>query len=196
MRIGFAGAQCSGKTTQATLLSERDGFIAVPSASRLAANMGVPVNREGTLSTQLVIIGKIESQQYEYKQSHLVWERTHVDALAYSQTCDLWGIEEHYLICHRALAKAQIVNYFDIVFYFPAYELSTFKGETVDGVRDVEPAYRQRVATIIKNELDMIGKPYFVVPEGDPELVYNYICKRLFPSDFFEPRIFGEVEYV
>jgi adenylate kinase family enzyme len=54
MKVGFAGAQCTGKSTQATLLSERDGFVAVPSASRLAANMGVPVNREGNLSTQFV----------------------------------------------------------------------------------------------------------------------------------------------
>jgi len=185
MKVGFCGSQCTGKTTQAEQLGIALGFIVVPSASRLAARMGVPVNREGNLSSQAVIIGKIEGQKYYYAQKErseygktldLVWERTHVDALAYSQTSDLWDVQEHYLICHRALAEDMMNNYFDMVFYFPAYDLSEFLGEVDDGIRDVDPMYRAKVDAIILAELESLCRqPYITVPNGPPEEVHQFI---------------------
>ena len=179
MRIGFTGSQCSGKSTQAKFLEDRDGFIAVPSASNIAAKNGVIVNREGDLSTQFVIIGKIEEQKYLYHQEDLVWERTHIDALAYSQTCNLWGLDEAYLTIHRALAINQMKHYFDIVFYFPAYPLDNFLGELNNGVRDIDPEYRNRIDTIIKTELDLAYIDYYSVPEGNVKYVHDFIKKTI-----------------
>jgi len=191
MKVGFCGSQCTGKSTQAQLLGEKLGFTVVPSASRLAANVGVPVNREGTLSSQFVIIGKIECQKYYYEQVEttsfgkrldLVWERTHVDSLAYSQTSQLWGVDDHYLICHRALAEDQMKNYFDMIFYFPAYDIDEFLGEIDDGIRDIDPDYRNRVDSIIRSELDNMRCSYIVVPNACPEDVHAFIKTEIIHS--------------
>jgi hypothetical protein len=179
MKIGFCGTQCSGKTTQAGLL-ESKGYILVPSASRIAAEHGVPVNRQGTLSTQFVTSGITEMQKYDYAhEDKVVWQRTHVDHMAYGMTSDLSDLYDELTDCVWHLAWDMLVNYLDVVFYFPAYPIEMFQGEREDGVRDTNPRYRLLIDSHIRNILDGIGAEYYTIPQGDITEVHGFIMSSI-----------------
>jgi hypothetical protein len=180
MKIGFVGTQCSGKSTQAKLL-ETKGYEIVPSASSLVAKAGVPVNREGTLSTQFMIAGMVEMQMVLHNTPtvNYVWERTHVDHLAYGRTANLWGMNKAYEYCVVKLVHNMMANYFDIVLYFPGYDLEHFQGEKDNGIRDANPEYRSLIDDHILAILNSIEVEYFTVPQGDLVEVNNFIMNSI-----------------
>lgn len=175
MRVAFCGAQCTGKSTQAKLLGDK-GYTVVPSASRIVANLGLEVNRDGTLSSQMIISGIAEYQLEEYKgYENVVWERTHFDICGYSKTCNLGAAKWDYINCSLELARKQAKGYFNLIFYFPAYPLGNFSGEINDGIRDVDPEYREVVSGNIKEALLDCEAQFIVVPEGSESSVAEFI---------------------
>jgi predicted ATPase len=179
-RIAFTGAQASGKSTQARLLASK-GYKLVPSASRIASQSGVQVNRKGTMSTQIIVAGLMELQTYTRadESDNIVWERTHVDALAYGRTSNLQGLWPEYEACIKLLAQNMMLNYFDIVFHFPAYPMEHFEGDLEDGTRDTNPGYRSLIGQHIIDILEDIGVNYYTVPMGDIIEVQNFIMSSI-----------------
>lgn len=179
MRVGFSGCQCSGKTTQARLLAEKNKFTLVQSPARAVAELGVPVNRQGSLSSQIMISGQMEKELFITRHiENVVFERTHVDILAYAAECSLCGLNQQYFDVAYCLAE-KMLNDLDIVFFFPAYDISNFIGEKADGIRDIDPSYRKSIAERVKVMLKDLRPDYKTVPEGTTDYVHEWIYGQI-----------------
>lgn len=181
MRISFTGAQSTGKSTHASMLS---GYTLVPSASRFVAKEGMPVNRAGTLSSQITIAGKMEIDMHRMKDvPNTVWERSHIDIYAYGTAANLSPARDECLAVIKALALKQMHTYFDMVFYFPAYDIDNFVGAE-DGIRDCDVDYRDYIDDIILNTLKELKVDYITVPCGTIKDVHRYIEDKITMQDF------------
>jgi AAA domain len=163
MKIAFTGAQCTGKSTQVRLLKD---YHIVESASRFVAKEGMPVNRQGDLSSQIVITGRMELDLHRTKEiENVVWERTHIDSYAYASVCKIGPAKDSYLDMVEQLARKQFEEYFQLVFFFPAYDLCEFVN-VEDGTRDCEETYRTYIGNNIQDMLDFFQVPYLTIPRG------------------------------
>lgn len=163
MKIAFTGAQCTGKSTQIRLLKD---YHVVESASRFVAKEGIPVNREGTLASQVVITGRQELDMHRtIDLPNVAWERTHIDSYAYATVSKLGPAKNSYLDVLEQLARKQFENYFELVFFFPSYDLTKFL-DVEDGTRDCEETYREYINDAIIDMLEWLQIPFKVVPEG------------------------------
>lgn len=176
MKIGMCGAQATGKTTHAEMLR---GYTLVPSPARHVVKEGFPVNRSGTLSSQIVIAGKMElDMKRNEKVIDLVYERTHVDCYAYTTNAAVEPVKNEMLAVIKELARKQIKDYFDLVFYFPAYDINNFVAPD-DGVRDCDEDYRQYIDGVIKDLLSDINADYITVPCGSIKSVHEFIEEHI-----------------
>jgi AAA domain len=169
--IGFTGTQCTGKSEQANLLAHIEGFEIIRSPGRqLRYDQHINVNKEGTLSSQVMITGKMEElthRELSRKNAHentpysrtfkTVFERTHVDIRAYTLTSDLTEEESFNMSeTNRQLAINQFDNLFDLVFYFEPAPVEWYQYPD-DGVRDTNITYRLKVDELIRAELFETG---------------------------------------
>ena len=151
MRIGFTGAQGTGKTTLLRAIEKADlGFTVVPSTAREAIKAGFSLNRDADPLSQLVTtVSRVALEDNLYRiTGKTLSDRTPLDSLAYTlyQLTFVWEKREsdYYWNISQGLVLEHMHKY-DHIFYFPPY----FAPKN-DGVRDDDVLYQKTIDGIIQ----------------------------------------------
>jgi len=180
MRVGFTGAQGTGKTTLLRRIENSDlGFTVVPSTAREAVKAGFKVNREADRLSQLVTtVSRVALEDNLYRTTRrTVGDRTPLDSLAYTayQANFVWDATESpfYWDISAGLVQEHMFKY-DHIFYFPPYF-----APKKDGVRDGDAAYQKVIDGIIKAFLDSYQLSYHTVPNANTEERFAFLTKAV-----------------
>jgi len=172
MKIGFIGAQGTGKTSLAEELMTREyfnDFVFSPSSSRrLSSRLGI--SQSATPFAQLAItVARVgdEDQNSAGGRFHTLSDRTPLDSLAYTrfQYDYVWDqADPEAQICMEVSETliARVMRDYDVVVYFPNYGWP----EVDDGVRPQGKEYQEEVAKFCQVYMAQFGiKPYIVANE-------------------------------
>lgn len=169
MRIGFAGAQGTGKTTLAKAYCHLfPDVVMVESTARRIKSAGYGINRDADpLSQLLTTISRANAENAASACfKHTLSDRTLVDSLAYTayQISYVWKddfpekkarayYDESFQFVHQHMQK------YDKVFYFPPYW-----GPIADGDRDPDTDYQESIDYIVKALLVKTNTQFVTVP--------------------------------
>jgi nicotinamide riboside kinase len=184
MRIGFAGAQGTGKTSLARYMVENmpefKDFVFVPSSVRRLGRT-VKINKAADPLDQLIsTVSRVADEERASQGGRIstISDRTVLDSLAYTlyQQNYVWGGKTDVLDVTEGLTQ-RIMRDYDVVVYFPVYW-----PPEADGIRLTDPAYQGQIAAYISRLLNKYNIPY-VIAENAPverraQNLSNYI-KRL-----------------
>jgi nicotinamide riboside kinase len=147
MRIGLAGTMSVGKTTLARALGETDRFkdhVVQTERSKYLSNLGIPLNTDSTLNGQFVFLAE---RATELLQPNIITDRTIWDVCAFTFSAKSidWFAKHSFVE-----AAMRLRNQYDVVFY-----VSPEGVEIEDnGVRTVDPEYRNKIDWVIKESLE------------------------------------------
>lgn len=169
MKVGFTGAQGTGKTTIAKALCEATGWEFVKSSSAEAVEAGYKINRDADPISQLVTTVSRISNEYAAEKSHrnVVLDRTLIDSLAYTgyQFDKVWDWDQKtgfYYLNSYNLVEKQMREY-DHVFYCPIYWQPELRD---DGLRDDDAKYQEHIDYYIRWYLSTMEVPHTEMPSG------------------------------
>jgi ABC-type oligopeptide transport system ATPase subunit len=168
MLIGFVGSHGTGKTTTAKVVAALMDGKALLSSSREVNASGLPINKEATRLTQLMITVARSNQAHTYSQRQglFVADRTPFDSIAYTQyqMDNIWdrdpALDKIYWDYSMELAMNSLSRY-EKIFYFPP--LPNLED---DGTRLAEKEYQAIIDDRIKSLLYRIGAGEIEIPEG------------------------------
>lgn len=170
MRIGFTGAQGTGKTTLLRAVQNSGmNFKVVPSTAREALKAGFKVNRDAdTLSQLVTTVSRVALEDSLYRQHNkTLSDRTPLDSLAYTfyQMSKVWTEEPnmYYWNISAGLVVEHMYKY-DYVFYFPPYW-----APKEDGVRDGDVQYQTDIDQIILDLMKDFEIDHYIMPKGSTE---------------------------
>lgn len=182
MRVGFTGAQGTGKTTLLRAVEKSDlGFTIVPSTARTAADAGFLVNRDADPMSQLVTtVGRVATEDRLFRQTgHTISDRTPLDSLAYTlyQGANVWGnlpeVNEYYMDISVSLVLEHMYKY-DYIIYFPP-----LWAPKADGLRDTDIEYQRQIDALIRSLLEMHDIPFWTVPRGNTSERLNWLRRTI-----------------
>ena len=168
-KIGFVGAQGSGKTTRAYELATalkkagKDVYI----LSEVARSCPFELNEKATEETQLWIFGKQLTREQSSKGQILISDRTLMDSFCYGiRACprlfkELEGFVREYLTTY------------DYIFYLKPNNDYLID----DGVRSTNAEFRDEIDNIITGYLEKFSVPY--VEEEDVERMARWVLGGL-----------------
>lgn len=183
MKIGFCGAQGTGKTSLATALVKDQWFIDrdwtfVPSTSKIAVADGYSVNREADPESQLVTTcSRIVAEYHaDTGTNSLVTDRTVLDSLAYTtyQFNEVWTPAQrsafYYKVCY-GLVEKHMAEY-DKLFYFPIHWPLTVGS---NDLRDADKEYQAAIDHNIMTYIDVMDLEVEIVPKCSVGARVDYI---------------------
>lgn len=181
MRIGFTGAQGTGKTTVLKKIQKANtGLTVVPSTARAAAAAGYAVNRDADPTSQLITtIGRIATEDRLHRETGAtVSDRTPLDSLAYTtyQINHEWSRREkndYYWEVSRDIVFEHMLKY-DVLFYFPVFWAP--KG---DGLRDTDVKYQETIDGYIQTYLKVLNVDYFIMPDASANERLNFFAQKI-----------------
>ncbi len=185
MKIGFCGAQGTGKTSVAQEIGKLEDWFFVPSAVSDVAKAGFYINQEAGPLDQLVVTTARIAQEFLYDQReypNIVLDRTVLDSLAYTG----YQLEKHWKFMSPTqvelywktsfhLVRKQMQEY-DKIFYFPIYWAPEPRE---DGLRVVSEKYQKDVDTYIAYLLDAMSVPHYTMLGGTVEDRANFVMDML-----------------
>jgi hypothetical protein len=172
MFIGFTGSHGTGKTTTAEALEKISGWSFMGSTARTAAATGLPVNKDATELSQLLVTVSRANQVLSYDVSRtIVTDRTPLDSYAYTtyQAENMWTKDDSdlsmfwYLEQSKTLVRHSMQRY-EKVFYFPV-----LWGPEDDGLRIQDVSYQRSIDERIRLLLQDMDIEYVKMPDGTPE---------------------------
>jgi len=182
MRVGFTGAQGTGKTTLMRAVEKSDlGFTVVPSTARAAAEAGFLVNRDADPMSQLVTtVGRVATEERLFRQNgHTISDRTPLDSLAYTlyQGANVWDnlpeANSYYMQISVDLVMEHMYKYDHIIYFPPLWS------PKADGLRDTDIEYQRQIDALIRGLLDMHNIAFRTVPRGSTEVRLEWLTKLL-----------------
>lgn len=188
MKVGFCGAQGTGKTSVAEILIKDKQMLDanwkfVPSTARVAMAEGYKLNRAADeLGQLLTTCSRIVAEfNIEDEVTSVFSDRTPLDSLAYTayQFSHAWAKEgqasnKFYWDISNGLVKKHMAEY-DKLFYFPV-----LWPPVADGDRDPDISYQQQIDHYIVSFLEVFGLKYHVVGVGTPEERAEFIKSHIF----------------
>lgn len=152
MKIAVVGSQNTGKTTYINDFLKKWTMYTRPTRSYrdLIKEKNLPRNEEGTEESQTLILNALVDQAIEYsKKDNVILDRCVLDALAYSTWLCLNGkVTEKFLDQQRIIVR-ETLKLYDILFFIPLTKSA--KVEIVDdGIRSINPVYREEIDNIFK----------------------------------------------
>lgn len=164
MKIGFVGAQSTGKTETVKAMKQLEffkDFTVLESPARRLAEKGLLVDGKTTPKQQLDMTAEKCAMDLETAGTDCISDRTPLDFIAH--TCTLFednretypwkGVLEDnsYWPKTNSLVTEALKTY-DYIFYFPIYW-----NVVPDGVRSVDENYRRRVDEMMKIQAVLFG---------------------------------------
>lgn len=149
MKIGFTGAQSTGKTTLLNALKSEKFFKEFDfceGVTRWVNKLGININENGDDLTQEIILMKHVYNLYTH--DNMIADRTIIDVLVYSIWMHDNGkiSEDTYLEVVKVFEKA--IKEYDYIFFIePEFEI------TDDGVRSSDKKFQDEINEIFKNVL-------------------------------------------
>lgn len=182
MRVGFSGAQGTGKTTLAKAMLKDpffDGWAYVPSAARTAVEQGFKVNREADPLSQLLTTCARVTSEYKVSQQvvNTVSDRTPLDSLAYTfyQYDNVWHDFDSTFYWDTSCDLVEMaMKEYDRVFYFPPYW-----EPKEDGVRSGDRQYQMDIDKLVKRILQRLDIYCLTMPEGTNQDRIRFIQKYI-----------------
>jgi hypothetical protein len=178
MKIAVVGTQCIGKSTFIKDFLKKWSMYSTPEKSYRDAikEKNISINRLGNEESQQVILDFLVDQAMSCSKSeNVIFDRCVLDNLAYSSWLNLNGkVSDKFLDQSRILVR-ETLKMFDVLFFLPITKVSPVQ-IVEDGVRDVDPVYREEIDNIFK----VFVKSYQqgdgrVFPKGDsPPIIEVY----------------------
>jgi dephospho-CoA kinase len=183
MKIGITGAHSTGKTTLLNALRSEPAFESYAicdEVTRQVLALGVPINENGNDITQRLIMNQhiVNLALHE----NMLTDRTALDGLVYTE----WllnnnKIEEKTFHYAQKVYNAIWLNY-DVIFYTPI-EFNVVG----DGVRSVDPKFRNDIGSLFEKHLENNPHPNIVTISGS---VYKRLEQVFYTlEDFNERRV-------
>jgi len=162
MKIGLAGTMSVGKTTLVKTLAELEQFKEYHVAterSKYLRDLGIPLNTESTINGQFVFLAERAS---ELLHENILTDRTIWDVCAFtlgSKSID-WFVKRDFVE-----AAMNMREQYDIVFYVSP------EGVPIEdnGVRTIDPDYRDKIDWTIKEALEEYKPKKLVYIKGTTE---------------------------
>jgi len=178
VRIGFTGAQGTGKTSLLKRIDKADmGYTTVPSTARLAHAAGYKLNREADPISQLITtVSRVSIEDKIYRATRqIISDRTPIDSLAYTsyQMLRHWKMDEEEMEFYWGVSEELVFEHmlkYDYVFYFPIY----FPPKN-DGVRDGDADYQKDIDVLIKMFLKKSNTPFATIPKGTTDERFSFL---------------------
>lgn len=152
MKIAVVGTQCIGKSTFIKDFLNKWSMYKTPDESYrdLIKKQNLTINKEGSEESQQQILDFLVDQATRYsKEDNIIFDRCVLDNLAYSSWLHLNDkVSEKFLDTSRIIIRESL-KLFDIIFLLPLTKTSPVK-LVADGVRDVDPVYREEIDNIFK----------------------------------------------
>lgn len=149
MKLGITGLHGTGKTTLLNALREVNafrGYAFCDEVTRWVKSLGFDINEAGGDQTQMLIVMK---HIYNLtRNDYMITDRTMLDCLVYSRFLrEIDQISQETLDNVRDIYE-KTINKFDRIFLLKA----EFNMED-DGVRSVNPVFRDRISEIFDEEI-------------------------------------------
>lgn len=179
MRVGFTGAQGTGKTTLLRAVEKSDlDFTIVPSTARAAAEAGFLVNRDADPMSQLVTtVGRVATEDRLFRvQGRSLSDRTPLDSLAYTlyQGANVWDKSEvngYYMQISIDLVMEHMYKYDHIIYFPPLWSPRS------DGLRDTDVGYQKSIDSLIYGLLEMHEIPFETMIAGNTSQRMKHLRK-------------------
>lgn len=178
MKIAVVGTQCIGKSTFIEDFLKKWNTYSKPEKSYrdIIKEKNIPINRTGNEESQKIILDFLVDQALSCSKSdNVIFDRCILDNLAYSSWLHLNGLVSEKFLDETRILVRETLKMFDIIFFLPITKMSPVK-IVEDGVRDVDPVYREEIDNIFK----AFVKSYHqgdgrIFPKGDsPPIIEIY----------------------
>lgn len=160
MKIAISGTQCIGKSTFIKDFINKWPMyrVAGSDCSSLIKEKNLKHSQESTEETQEIILNHLVDQALSCSKSdHVVFDRCVLDNLAYTTWLNLKGkISDKYLQRVVPIVR-ETIKVYDIIFVAPITSISPID-ITANGVRDVDPIFREEIDNILKAFIDSYHK--------------------------------------
>ena len=172
MKIGLTGTMSVGKTTLVNALKQLDQFKDYETAterSKYLRDLGVALNTDSTLKGQLVFAAE---RSIELMQPNIITDRTVYDVSAFTLSAKSIGWTEKRYFTELLM---QLRNEYDVIIYVSP------EGVDIEdnGVRTVDPVYREKIDFTIKNMLSEFPPKKLIKIHGSTEERINTIISLL-----------------
>jgi GTPase SAR1 family protein len=173
MRIGLCGTVSVGKTTLALELAKLDQFkdyYVATERSKYLKDLGIPLNTDSTVRGQFVFMAERAS---ELLQENLITDRTIYDVCAFTLSSKTIEWQTKRKIVEAAVS---LIEYYDYVVYVSP------KGIDIEdnGVRIVDPIYRDKIDYVIINMLEEYKPKSLIKVEGSTQDRINTIISHIY----------------
>ena len=172
MKIGLTGTMSVGKTTLVNTLKQLDQFKDYETAterSKYLRDLGVALNTDSTLKGQLVFAAE---RSIELMHENIITDRTVYDVSAFTLSAKSIGWTEKRYFTELLM---QLRNEYDVIIYVSP------EGVDIEdnGVRTVDPIYREKIDWTIKNMLSEFPPKKLIKIQGSTEERINTIISQL-----------------
>jgi GTPase SAR1 family protein len=169
MKIAVVGSQNTGKTTYISDFLKKWTMYETPQKTYrdIIKEKNLPCNENGTEESQKIILDALVDQAIEEsKKEFVILDRSVLDNLAYSSWLHLYDkVSDKFLDQTRIIVR-ETLKLYDVLFFLPLTKFSNIEIKD-DGLRSIDPVYREEIDTIFKAFQDS----------------YNRGDGRVFPKD-------------
>jgi GTPase SAR1 family protein len=172
MKIGLCGTISVGKTTLVHSLKQLDQFKDYETAterSKYLRDQGISLNTDSTLKGQLVFAAE---RSIELMKPNIITDRTVYDVCAFTLSAKSIGWYEKRRFVELLM---EIRNDYDAIIYVSP------EGVNIEdnGVRTVDPIYREKIDFVIKELLNEYKPTKLIKISGSTEERINTIISQL-----------------
>ena len=172
MKIGLCGTISVGKTTLVHSLKQLDQFKDYETAterSKYLRDQGISLNTDSTLKGQLVFAAE---RSIELMKPNIITDRTVYDVCAFTLSAKSIGWYEKRRFVELLM---EIRNDYDAIIYVSP------EGVNIEdnGVRTVDPIYREKIDLVIKELLNEYKPTKLIKISGSTEERINTIISQL-----------------
>jgi nicotinamide riboside kinase len=172
MRIGLTGTMSVGKSTLAKVLGGTDPFrdhSVQTERSKYLRDMGISLNTDSTLKGQLIFAAE---RSMELMHPNIITDRTVYDVCAFTLSAKSIGWYEKRYFTEVLMA---LRTEYDVIIYVSP------EGIPIEdnGVRTIDPIYREKIDTTIKEMLKEFPPKKLITVSGSTEERINTIISQL-----------------